>query len=264
MTENAFLPAFVLAAFAFALALERPTLLRQGARVRRDSARDSRVRCQGLVLAARAADGDPAEGAVRAAGRAEAAASCAFVGSELRRYWISGSSAGRRRSASTCCARCAQGMLALERARRRTRPSWARGYSFGDRGTGFCSTSPSSPFRGGDSRLRVPACCSGLRSCAAGPGRGGTRLPRRRPPRPLPGSWSRWRSSPRASRCGSKSATCSSSRRCSSSRSRSGSTVGCRVLRCWRPPRPSFRPRLLFALPLGSLLNVSISRTRSA
>ena len=29
MTENAFLPAFVLAAFAFALALERPTLLRQ-------------------------------------------------------------------------------------------------------------------------------------------------------------------------------------------------------------------------------------------
>ena len=31
MTENAFLPAFVLAAFAFALALERPTLLRQAA-----------------------------------------------------------------------------------------------------------------------------------------------------------------------------------------------------------------------------------------
>ena len=49
MTENAFLPAFVLAAFAFALALERPTLFHQGlALVAIGLA--AAVRLQGLVL----------------------------------------------------------------------------------------------------------------------------------------------------------------------------------------------------------------------
>jgi len=51
MTENAFLPAFVLAAFAFAAALERPTLLRQGLAFAAILLA-SLVRLQGLVLVA--------------------------------------------------------------------------------------------------------------------------------------------------------------------------------------------------------------------
>src|SRR5262245_23716433 len=49
MTENAFLPAFVLATFAFALALERPTLLRQAAALAAILLAIG-IRYQGLVL----------------------------------------------------------------------------------------------------------------------------------------------------------------------------------------------------------------------
>jgi hypothetical protein len=49
MTENAFLPAFLLAAFAFALALERPTLLLQGLALASIGVAAA-VRLQGLVL----------------------------------------------------------------------------------------------------------------------------------------------------------------------------------------------------------------------
>jgi hypothetical protein len=87
MTENAFFPAFVFATFAIALALERPTLLRQ-ALVFAAIAIACAVRIQGLVLLAML----PAAILIkvlldlRAAGAALAVR--AFV-SELRRYWIS-------------------------------------------------------------------------------------------------------------------------------------------------------------------------------
>jgi hypothetical protein len=87
MTENAFFPAFVLAAFAIALALERPTLLRQ-ALIFAAIAIACAIRIQGLVLLAML----PAAILVkvlldlRASGTVLAARP--FV-SELRRYWIS-------------------------------------------------------------------------------------------------------------------------------------------------------------------------------
>jgi hypothetical protein len=87
MTENAFFAAFVLAAFFIALALERPTLLRQGL-IFAAIAIACAVRIQGLVLLAML----PAAIVVkvlldlRASGTALAARP--FV-SELRRYWIS-------------------------------------------------------------------------------------------------------------------------------------------------------------------------------
>ena len=88
MTENAFLPAFVLAAYAFALALERPTLLRQliafGTIVLATF-----VRLQGLVLLLVL----PTAILLKVLFEARAARRerpLRFVAAELRRYWISG------------------------------------------------------------------------------------------------------------------------------------------------------------------------------
>ncbi len=87
MTENAFLPAFVLAAFAFALALERPTLLRQlfafGAILLATA-----VRYQGLVLLLVLPTAIVLKVLLelRAERRPRPAR---FLWTELRRYWIS-------------------------------------------------------------------------------------------------------------------------------------------------------------------------------
>jgi len=88
MTENAFLPAFVLAAFAFAAALERPTLLRQGLAFAAILLA-LLVRLQGLVLVAVLPTAILLKVLfeLRAARRQR---SWRFVGSELRRYWLSG------------------------------------------------------------------------------------------------------------------------------------------------------------------------------
>ncbi len=88
MTENAFLPAFVLAAFAFAAALERPTLLRQGLAFAAILLA-SLVRLQGLVLVAVLPTAILLKVLfeLRAAPRQRP---WRFVGSELRRYWLSG------------------------------------------------------------------------------------------------------------------------------------------------------------------------------
>jgi hypothetical protein len=86
MTENAFLPAFVLAAFAFALALERPTLLRQFAAFGTILLATA-VRYQGLVLllvlptaillkVLLELRAEPRRRPLR------------FLANELRRYWI--------------------------------------------------------------------------------------------------------------------------------------------------------------------------------
>src|SRR5215212_1231406 len=72
MTENAFLPAFVLAAFAFALALERPTFLRQGLAL--VAVLPTAILLK-VLFELRAA---PRQRPLR------------FVGTELRRYWFSG------------------------------------------------------------------------------------------------------------------------------------------------------------------------------
>jgi hypothetical protein len=87
MTENAFLPAFVLAAFAFALALERPTLLRQllsfGAILLAAA-----VRYQGLVLLLVLPTAILLKVLLEL--RAESRPRpLRFLASELRRYWIS-------------------------------------------------------------------------------------------------------------------------------------------------------------------------------
>ena len=107
MTENAFLPAFVLAAFAFALALERPTLLRQlfafGAILLATV-----VRYQGLVLLLVLPTAillkvllelwaEPRPRSLR------------FLGAELRRYWVSG--------ALLVAAACSYVLLELARGR---------------------------------------------------------------------------------------------------------------------------------------------------
>lgn len=87
MTENAFFPAFMLAAFAIALVLERPTLLRQGL-VFGAIAIACAVRIQGLVLLAMLPTAilikvwlDLRAAGVKLAVRP--------LVSELRRYWIS-------------------------------------------------------------------------------------------------------------------------------------------------------------------------------
>jgi hypothetical protein len=92
MTENAFFPAFVLATFAIALALERPTLLRQ-ALVFAAVAIACAVRIQGLVLLAML----PAAVLIKALLDLRAAGTVLTVRSfvfELRRYWISLSAVG--------------------------------------------------------------------------------------------------------------------------------------------------------------------------
>src|SRR5712691_5518154 len=87
MTENAFLPAFVLAAFAFALALERPTLLRQlfafGTILLATA-----IRYQGLVLLLVLPTAILLKVVLelRAAPRPRP---LRFLGAEIRRYWIS-------------------------------------------------------------------------------------------------------------------------------------------------------------------------------
>jgi hypothetical protein len=87
MTENAFLPAFVLAAFAFALALERPTVLRQLAAFGAILLAIA-IRYQGLVLllVLPAAILLKVLFEVRAERRPQPSR---FVWSELRRYWLS-------------------------------------------------------------------------------------------------------------------------------------------------------------------------------
>ena len=87
MTENAFLPAFLLAAFAFAAALERPTLLRQGLAFAAILLA-SLVRLQGLVLLAVLPTAILLKVLfeLRAAPRQRP---LRFVGAELRRYWFS-------------------------------------------------------------------------------------------------------------------------------------------------------------------------------
>jgi hypothetical protein len=87
MTENAFLPAFVLAAFAFALMLERPTLVRQvlafGAILLATA-----VRYQGLVLLLVLPTAILLKVLLEL--RAEPRPKpLHFLGTELRRYWIS-------------------------------------------------------------------------------------------------------------------------------------------------------------------------------
>jgi hypothetical protein len=88
MTENAFLPAFVLAAFSFAAALERPTVLRQGLAFAAILLA-LLVRLQGLVLVAVLPTAILLKVLfeLRAAPRQRP---WRFVGSELRRYWLSG------------------------------------------------------------------------------------------------------------------------------------------------------------------------------
>jgi hypothetical protein len=88
MTENAFLPAFVLAAFAFALALERPTLVRQLVAFAAILLAVA-IRYQGLVLLLVLPTAIVLKVALelRAASRPSPGR---FVLTELRRYWISG------------------------------------------------------------------------------------------------------------------------------------------------------------------------------
>jgi hypothetical protein len=87
MTENAFLPAFVLAAFAFALALERPTLLRQLAAFG-TIVLGTVVRYQGLVLLLVLPTAIVLKVLLEL--RAEQRPRpLRFLGSELRRYWTS-------------------------------------------------------------------------------------------------------------------------------------------------------------------------------
>jgi hypothetical protein len=88
MSENAFLPAFVLAAFAFAAALERPTVLRQGLAFGAILLA-SFVRLQGLVLVAVL----PTAILLKVLFELRAAprrSQLRFVWTELRRYWFSG------------------------------------------------------------------------------------------------------------------------------------------------------------------------------
>ena len=89
MTENAFLPAFVLAAYVFGLALERPTLLRQ-ALAFGVILLASFVRLQGLVLLAVLPTAILLNVLfeLRAEPRRRRVD---FVGSQLRRYWLTGS-----------------------------------------------------------------------------------------------------------------------------------------------------------------------------
>jgi hypothetical protein len=87
MTENAFLPAFVLAAFAFALALERPTLLRQLAAFGTILLATA-VRYQGLVLLLVL----PTAILLKVLLELQAERRrrpLRFLANELRRYWIS-------------------------------------------------------------------------------------------------------------------------------------------------------------------------------
>ena len=88
MTENAFLPAFVLAAFAFAAALERPTLLRQALAFAAILVA-ALVRLQGLVLVAVLPTAILLKVVfeLRDAPRPQP---LRFVWVELRRYWVSG------------------------------------------------------------------------------------------------------------------------------------------------------------------------------
>jgi hypothetical protein len=88
MTENAFLPAFMLAAFAFAAALERPTLLRQGLAFGAILLA-SIVRLQGLVLVAVLPTAILLKVLfeLRAAPRRQ---QLRFGWNQLRRYWFSG------------------------------------------------------------------------------------------------------------------------------------------------------------------------------
>ncbi len=88
MTENAFLPAFVLAAFAFAAASERPTLLRQGLAFAAILLASS-VRLQGLVLVAVL----PTAILLKVLFELRAAPRgpwYRYAWSELRRYWLTG------------------------------------------------------------------------------------------------------------------------------------------------------------------------------
>jgi hypothetical protein len=105
MTENAFFPAFVLAAFAIALGLERPTLMRQGL-IFGAIAIACAVRIQGLVLLAMLPTAIFINVLLdlRAAGTAFAVRPLV---SELRRYWIS----------LSAVAVLGAGYLAVQRAR---------------------------------------------------------------------------------------------------------------------------------------------------
>ena len=88
MTENAFLPAFVLASFAFAAALERPTLVRQAVAFAAILVA-ALVRLQGLVLVAVLPTAILLKVVfeLRDAPRPQP---LRFVWVELRRYWVSG------------------------------------------------------------------------------------------------------------------------------------------------------------------------------
>ena len=87
MTENAFLPAFLLAAFAFALALERPTLLRQLAAFGAILLATA-VRYQGLVLLLVLPTAIMLKVVFELCATPRSR-TLRFLSSELRRYWIS-------------------------------------------------------------------------------------------------------------------------------------------------------------------------------
>ena len=164
MTENAFLPAFVLAAFAIAAGARAADAAAPAGRVRRDPAR-RRDPLPGPGPAGRAADGDPAQGPVRASRRAATAAAGASCGA----------SSGDTGSRGACSWPEPLLYVAAQVARGRSLSSGlgsyqvvAGGYSFGEVRHWVLLHFAEFLFRRGDPGLVRSCCCSASRSAAAG------------------------------------------------------------------------------------------------
>ena len=199
MTENAFFPAFVLAAYAFALALERPTLATQALALAAAAARDGRARPGGRPFAILVLGGRP-QGAARPARPA------------------AGPLRGRVRPYLPCWARSPCSASATSPSSSRRAPTSRRGSAriagvttAGVLGDGRARAGPASRRRAGPRssafsarRAHRPRRARG-RSRASD--RGGARVRggrgRRRSSSSCPGR----RSTRRASRCGSRSGT---------------------------------------------------------